>query len=72
MDILPPALENCIHRFRPLLRAEVLDTFYYLLVSLLIGEAKFGTVRAVSSPRPIISRRASRISSPRTASRRRR
>ena len=46
MDILPSALENCIASFRPLLRAEVFATFYYLIVSLLIGEAKFGTVRA--------------------------
>ena len=46
MDILPSALENCIHSFRPLLRAEVFATFYYLLVGLLIGEAKFGTVRS--------------------------
>jgi hypothetical protein len=46
VDILPPALENCIHSFRPLLRAEVFATFYYLLVGLLIGEAKFGTVRS--------------------------
>jgi hypothetical protein len=46
IDILPSALENCIHSFRPLLRAEVFDTFYYLVVGLLIGEAKFGTVRA--------------------------
>jgi hypothetical protein len=46
MDILPSALETCIHTFRPLLRAEVFDTFYLLVVGLLIGEAKFGAVRA--------------------------
>jgi hypothetical protein len=46
VDILPSALECCIHSFRPLLRAEVFETFYYLLAGLLIGEAKFGTVRA--------------------------
>ena len=32
--------------FRPLLRAEVFDSFTYLLCGLLIGEAKHGTVRA--------------------------
>jgi hypothetical protein len=46
VDILPLALENCIASFRPLLRVEVFETFYYLIVGLLIGEAKFGAVRA--------------------------
>src|SRR4030095_16553528 len=46
IDILPSALETCIQSFRPLLRAEVFDTFYYLLAGLLEGCAKFGTVRA--------------------------
>jgi hypothetical protein len=32
--------------FRPLLRAEVFESFTYLLGGLLIGEAKHGTVRA--------------------------
>ncbi|MDQ3253514.1 MAG: hypothetical protein M3R15_06350, partial [Acidobacteriota bacterium] len=37
--------------FRPLMRAEVFDTFSYLLCGLLIGEAKHGTVRsAVFAP----------------------
>jgi hypothetical protein len=46
VDILPSALENCIVSFRPLLRVEVYQTFYYLMVGLLVGEAKFGAVRS--------------------------
>ncbi|HEX2242969.1 MAG TPA: transposase [Gammaproteobacteria bacterium] len=46
MDSLPPALLDFISVFRPLLRAEVFDSFTYLLCGLLIGEAKHGTVRA--------------------------
>jgi hypothetical protein len=46
MDSLPPALLDFISIFRPLLRAEVFDSFTYLLCGLLIGEAKRGTVRA--------------------------
>jgi hypothetical protein len=46
MDSLPPALLDFISIFRPLLRAEVFDSFTYLLCGLLIGEAKQGTVRA--------------------------
>ena len=46
MDILPSALENCIASFRPLLRVEVYQTFYYLMVGLLVGEAKFVAVHA--------------------------
>jgi hypothetical protein len=46
MDSLPPALLDFISIFRPLLRAEVFDSFSYLLCGLLIGEAKQGTVRA--------------------------
>ncbi|HZC03571.1 MAG TPA: hypothetical protein VE844_20145 [Gammaproteobacteria bacterium] len=46
MDSLPPALLDFISIFRPLLRAEVFESFTYLLCGLLIGEAKHGTVRA--------------------------
>jgi hypothetical protein len=46
MDILPSQLVAFITMFRPLLRAEVFDTFSLLLTGLLIGEAKFGAVRA--------------------------
>ncbi len=46
MESLPPALLDFISMFRPLLRAEVFDSFTYLLCGLLIGEAKHGTVRA--------------------------
>jgi hypothetical protein len=46
MDSLPPVLLNFISVFRPLMRAEVFDSFTYLLCSLLIGEAKHGTVCA--------------------------
>jgi Transposase DDE domain len=46
MDSLPPVLLDFISMFRPLMRAEVFDSFTYLLCGLLIGEAKHGTVRA--------------------------
>lgn len=46
MESLPPALLDFISMFRPRLRAEVFDSFTYLLCGLLIGEAKHGTVRA--------------------------
>jgi hypothetical protein len=46
MESLPPALLDFISAFRPLMRAEVFDSFTYRLCGLLIGEAKHGTVRA--------------------------
>src|ERR671915_820382 len=46
MESLPPALLDFIPIFRPLLRAEVFESFTYLLCGLLMGEAKHGTVRA--------------------------
>jgi hypothetical protein len=46
MESLPPALLDFISAFRLLMRAEVFDSFAYLLCGLLIGEAKHGTVRA--------------------------
>jgi hypothetical protein len=45
MDSLPPLLLDFISVFRPLMRAEVFDSFTYLLCGLLIGEAKHDTVR---------------------------
>ncbi|MCA1628456.1 MAG: hypothetical protein LC742_10905 [Acidobacteria bacterium] len=46
MESLPLELVSFLAQFRPLLRAEVFDTFAYLLCGLLIGEAKHGTVRS--------------------------
>jgi len=46
MESLPSEIIHFIHQFRPLFRAEVFETFCLLLTGLLIGEAKFGTVRA--------------------------
>lgn len=46
MESLPSAIVQFIHEFRPLFRAEVFDSFTYLFLGLLMGEAKYGTVRA--------------------------
>ncbi len=46
MDSLPPELISFIHRLRPLMRVEVFDSFCFLLMGLLVGEAEHGTVRA--------------------------
>lgn len=46
MEILPEAFTQCLAVFRPLLRAEVYLTFTYLVTGLLVGEAKWGAVRA--------------------------
>jgi len=46
MDSLPSELFSFIHYLRPLFRAEVFDSFCFLLTGLLVGEAKYGTVRA--------------------------
>lgn len=46
MDSLPLELVSFIHSLRPLMRVEVFDSFCFLLMGLLIGEAKHGTVRA--------------------------
>src|SRR5205085_12380211 len=46
MEILPEAFAQCLALFRPLLRAEVYLTFTYLVTGLLVGEAKWGAVRA--------------------------
>ena len=46
MDSLPPELLSFIQHSRPLMRAEVFDSFCFLLTGLLVGEAKHGTVRS--------------------------
>ena len=46
MDSLPSELISFISALRPLMRAEVFDSFCFLLTGLLVGEAKHGTVRA--------------------------
>lgn len=46
MESLPSELLSFIHALRPLMRAEVFDSFCFLLMGLLVGEAKHGTVRA--------------------------
>lgn len=46
MDSLPSELFSFIHSLRPLFRAEVFDSFCFLLMGLLVGEAKHGTVRS--------------------------
>jgi hypothetical protein len=46
MDSLPSELFSFIHNLRPLMRVEVFDSFCFLLTGLLVGEAKYGTVRS--------------------------
>ena len=46
MDSLPVAITTILYAFQPLMRAEVFQSFCYLLTGILIGEAKVGTVRA--------------------------
>lgn len=46
MDSLPSELMNFIQLWRPLFRAEVFQSFCYVMIGILIGEAKLGTVRA--------------------------
>lgn len=46
MESLPVELVSFISALRPLMRVEVFDSFCFLLMGLLIGEAKSGTVRA--------------------------
>ncbi len=51
MESLPSELFSFISALRPLMRAEVFDSFTFLLTGLLVGEAKHGTVRsAVFAP----------------------
>ena len=46
MDSLPPERVSFLQSLRPVFRAEVFVHFGYLMAGILIGEAKFGTVRA--------------------------
>lgn len=46
MESLPSELVGFISSLRPLMRAEVFDSFCFLLMGLLVGEVKSGTVRA--------------------------
>jgi hypothetical protein len=46
MDSLPPEIALYILHFAKLFRTEVFDSFIYLFLGLLLGEAKYGTVRA--------------------------
>lgn len=46
MESLPAEVISFISGLRPLMRAEVFDSFCFLLMGLLVGEAKHGTVRA--------------------------
>ena len=46
MESLPAALVSFIELWRPLFRAEVFASFCSLMMGILIGEAKSGTVRA--------------------------
>ncbi len=46
MESLPSELISFISALRPLMRAEVFDSLSFLLMGLIVGEAKSGTVRA--------------------------
>jgi hypothetical protein len=46
MESLPSAIIHFIQHFRPLFRAEVFDSFTFLLMGILVGDAKHSTVRA--------------------------
>jgi Transposase DDE domain len=46
LDSLPVELISFISQLRPLMRAEVFDSFCFLLTGVLVGEAKYGTIRA--------------------------
>jgi len=46
LESLPSELIAFISALRPLMRAEVFDSFCFLLMGLLVGEAKHGTVRS--------------------------
>jgi hypothetical protein len=46
IDGLPLELTSFITQLRPLMRREVFDTFALLLIGILIGEAKYRTVRS--------------------------
>src|SRR5918997_2752487 len=46
MESLPSELISFIQPLRPLMRVEVFESFGFLLMGVLIGEAKHGTVRS--------------------------
>src|SRR5919197_2749739 len=46
MESLPSVIVDFIQLLRPLFRAEVFTSFSYLMLGILIGEAKYGTARA--------------------------
>jgi hypothetical protein len=46
VDSLPPELISFLQALRPLCRTEVFVSFGYLMAGILLGEAKYGTVRA--------------------------
>jgi hypothetical protein len=46
LESLPAELVSFISHLRPLMRAEVFESFSFLIMGLLVGEAKHGTVRA--------------------------
>ena len=46
MESLPSAIVDFLQLLRPLFRAEVFTSFSYLMLGILIGEAKYGTARA--------------------------
>jgi hypothetical protein len=46
MESLPSELLSFIQQLRPLMRLEVFESFCYLLMGILIGEAKHGRVRS--------------------------
>jgi Transposase DDE domain len=51
MESLPPEIARFILEFRSLFRVEVFDSFIYLLFGVILGEARYGTVRsAVFAP----------------------
>jgi hypothetical protein len=46
MESLPPEIVLYIAKFAGLFRTEVFESFFYLFLGILVGEAKHGTVRA--------------------------
>ena len=58
MESLPSELLSFIQQLRPLMRLEVFESFCYLLMGILIGEAKHGRVRSSALRRQPISRSA--------------
>ena len=69
MDSLPLELVSFLQSLRPLFRAEVFVHFGYLMAGILIGEAKYGTVRASVFANAGSGRSACQICSAATSSR---